>query len=81
MIRPSPYYDAMSRQEDTKTIKHTINEELFASSGDIITDSNDFYCLLIHRVALRRLNITMSAFVIGETTNNKHYFTQLKTRF
>ncbi len=26
------------------------------------------------------LNITMSAFVIGETTNNKHYSTKLKTR-
>ncbi len=25
------------------------------------------------------LNITMSVFVIGETTNNKHYSTQLKT--
>ncbi len=26
------------------------------------------------------LNITMSAFVIGEKTNNKHYTTLLKTR-
>ncbi len=32
------------------------------------------------RIALRHVNITMSAFVIGETTNNKHYSTQLKTR-
>ncbi len=28
---------------------------------------------------LSLLNITMSAFVIGETTNNKHYSIQLKT--
>ncbi len=27
-----------------------------------------------------KLNITMSAFVIGETTNNKRYSTLLKTR-
>ncbi len=32
------------------------------------------------RVASRCVNITMSAFVIGETTNNKRYSTQLKTR-
>ncbi len=30
-------------------------------------------------IASHRVNITMSAFVIGETTNNKHYPTQLKT--
>ncbi len=46
---------------------------------DIITDYNDFYCLFMRRVASRRVNITMSAFVIGETTNNKHYSTLLKT--
>ncbi len=33
----------------------------------------------MHRVASRRINITMSAFVIGETTNNKRYSTLLKT--
>ncbi len=55
---------------ETKTIKPIINEAFVASSGDIITDYNDLYCL----------NITMSAFVIRETTNNKHYSTQLKTR-
>ncbi len=31
-------------------------------------------------IASRRVNITMSAFVIRETTNNKHYSTQHKTR-
>ncbi len=75
MLCPSPYCDAVSRQDDTKTIKTIINEGFVASSGDIITDYKDSYC----RVASRRVNITMSAFVIGETTNNKHYSTQLKT--
>ncbi len=28
------------------------------------------------RIVSRRVNITMSAFVIGETTNNKHYTAQ-----
>ncbi len=28
---------------------------------------------------MRRVNIIMSAFVIGETTNNKHYSILLKT--
>ncbi len=69
-----------SRRDDTKTIKPIINEAFVASSGDIITDSNDLYCLFMLRVASRRVNITMSAFVIRETTNNKHYSTQLKTR-
>ncbi len=46
---------------------------------DIIADYNDLYCLFMRRVASRRVNITMSAFVIGETTN-KCYSTLLKTR-
>ncbi len=79
MLRPLPYCDAVSRRDETKTIKPAINEEFVASSGDIITDYNDLYCLFTHRVASRHVNITMSAFVIGETTNNKHYSTQLKT--
>ncbi len=68
MLRPSPYCDALSRRDETKTIKPIINEAFVASSGDIITDYNDI------------LSFTMSAFVIGETTNNKRYSTQLKTR-
>ncbi len=60
MLRPLPYCDAVSRHDETKTIKPIINEAFVASSGDI--------------------TITMSAFVIGETTN-KHYSTLLKTRF
>ncbi len=79
MLRPSPYCDAVSRRDDTKTIKPIINEAFVASSGDIITDYNDLYCLFTSLVASRCVNITMSAFVIGETTNNKHYSTLLKT--
>ncbi len=73
MLRPLLYCDAVSWCDDTKTIKPIINEAFVASSGDIITDYNDLYC------AMRRVNITMSAFVIGETTNNKCYSTLLKT--
>ncbi len=51
----------------TKTIKPIINEAFVASSEDIITDYNDLYCLFTRCVASRRVNITMSAFVIGET--------------
>ncbi len=69
MSRPSPYCDAVSRRDDTKTMKPIINEAFVASSGDI------FRCC----IASRRVNITLSAFVIGETTNNKHYSTLLKT--
>ncbi len=57
--------------DKTKTIKPIINKVIVAFSGDIITDYNDLYCLFY-------VNITMSAFVIGETTN-KHYSTPLKT--
>ncbi len=80
MLCHFPYCDAVSWHDDTKTVKPIINEVFVASSGDIITDYNDLYCLFTHRVASRRVNITMSAFVIGETTNNKHYSTLLKTR-
>ncbi len=71
ILRPLPYCDAVSRRNETKTIKPIINKAFVASSGDIITDYNDLYCLL---------HITMSAFVIRETTNNQHYTTLLKTR-
>ncbi len=36
-----------------------------------------YYGCFSDAVALRRVNITMSTFVIGETKNNKHYSTQL----
>ncbi len=80
MLPPLPYYDAVSWRNDTKTIKPIINEAFVASSGEIINDYKDLYCLFTRRVASRRVNITMSAFVIGETTNNKHYSTLLKIR-
>ncbi len=63
MLRPLPYCDAVSRRDETKTIKPIINEAFVASSADIITDYNDLYCLFRHRVALRHVYITMSAFV------------------
>ncbi len=43
MLRPSLCCDAVSRCDDTKTIKPIINEAFVASSGDIITDYNDLY--------------------------------------
>ncbi len=51
MLRPLPYCDAVSRRDDTKTIKPIINEVFVASSEDIITDYNDLYCLFTRRVA------------------------------
>ncbi len=54
MLRPSPYCDAVSCCNDTKTIKPIINKAFVASSEDIITDYNDLYCLfyaLLHRAA------------------------------
>ncbi len=59
----------MSWHDETKTIKPIINEAFVASSGDIIIDYNDLYCLFMHRFASSHINITMSAFVIGETTS------------
>ncbi len=66
MLRPLPYCDAVSRRGDTQTIKPIINEAFVASSGDIITDYNNLYCLF----TLKTVNITMSAFVIGETVTS-----------
>ncbi len=80
MLRPSLYCDGVSRRDETETIKPIIYEAYVASSGDIITDYNDLYCLFTRDVASRRVNITMSVFVIGGTTNNRHYSTPLKTR-
>ncbi len=68
----SPYCDAVSRRDETKTIKPIINEAFVASSEDIITDYNALHCLFTRRVASCHVNITMSAFVTGEKSNNKH---------
>ncbi len=66
----------MSWRDDTKTIKPLINEVFFASSGDIFTDYNDFYCLFLLS------SIPMSAFLIGK--NNKQqarlYYTAQNSR-
>ncbi len=79
MLRPSPYRDAVSWCDETKTIKPIINEAFVPSSGEIITDYNGLYCLFTRNVASRHVNITMSSFVIGETTSaslhcSKHAF-------
>ncbi len=55
------------------------NNKTQYKEGICCTDYNDLYCLNTLCVALRRVNITMSAFVIWETTNNKHYAARLKT--
>ncbi len=46
MLRPSPYCNAVSRRDKTKTIKPSLNEAFVASSEDIITDYNDSYSVL-----------------------------------
>ncbi len=65
---PLAYGDDVSRRDETKTIKPIINEAFVAVSEDIITDYNDLYVFL--HIALRRVNITISAFVIGEHTTS-----------
>ncbi len=77
MLIPLPYCDAVSQCDDTKTIKPIINEAFVASSGDTITDYNDLYCLFTCRVASRHVNITMSAFVIRETTSTTLHSSKL----
>ncbi len=72
MLRPSPYCDAVSQRDETKTIKPIINEAFVAFSGDIITGYNELYRLFMHHIASRRVNITMSAFVIGQTASPGH---------
>ncbi len=53
MLCPLPYCDTLSWHHDTKTIKPITNKAFVASSGDIITDYNDLYCLFMHHVAYR----------------------------
>jgi len=53
MLRPLLYCDTVFRPGDTKTIKLIINKVFVASSGDIITDYNDLYCLFTSHVASR----------------------------
>ncbi len=51
MLRPLPYCDAVSRRDDTKTIKPIINKAFVASSGDILIIMT--YTVFL-RVALHR---------------------------
>ncbi len=80
MLRPLPCYDVMARHDDTKTIKPTINKAFAAFSENVIPDYNDLYHLFTSHVASCCINITMSAFMIREMTNNKQYSALLKTR-
>jgi len=64
----------MSRSEHwrdkTISIKPITNKPFVAFSGDIITDYNDLHCVFTCCIVPRK-HKTMSAFVIGEMTNNK----------
>ncbi len=73
MLRPSPHCDGVSRCDNTKAIKPIINEVFVASSGDIITDYNDLLSCIAPR---KHYHVCICD---RETTNNKHYSTQLKT--
>uniref|UniRef100_A0A672QQK9 Caprin-1-like n=1 Tax=Sinocyclocheilus grahami TaxID=75366 RepID=A0A672QQK9_SINGR len=55
---------------ETKTIKPIINEAFVASSGDIITDYNDIYCLFTRCVASRRVNIKLCICDRASSTTN-----------
>ncbi len=46
MLHPLPYCDAVSRHDETKTIKPIINEAFVAFNEDIITDYNDYTVFL-----------------------------------
>ncbi len=78
MLCPLPYCDAVavSRRDDTKTIKPIINEAFVASSGDIITDYNDLYCLFTRHIVLRK----QYHVCICDRRNDKQQELQLKTR-
>ncbi len=49
-------YLAVYWRDETIIIKPIINEAFVASSGDIITDYNDSYCLFTCRVTKRKEN-------------------------
>ncbi len=69
-VTPLTVLWCVSRRHDTKTIKLIINEAFVASSGDIITDYNDLYCLFTCRVASRRTkNIILVCCVLTLTDN------------
>ncbi len=53
-------FNSATRQKQEKYYKR-LNEAFVASSGDIITNYDDYYCLFKRHVASCRVNITMSA--------------------
>ncbi len=73
MLRPLSYCDAVSRRDDTKNNKSHYKLGMCCIKwGVILTcwlDYNDLYCLFTRRATSHYVNITMSAFVIGETTS------------
>ncbi len=80
MLRPSPYCDAVSRRDDTKTIKPMINKAFVASGGEIITDYNDLYCLFMSRCIVPHKHYHV-CICDRRNTNNKHYSTRSKLTF
>ncbi len=67
ILRPLPCGDAVSRRDETKTIKPTINEAFVAFSEDIITDYNE-------SVIMSSLNATNASFIVDIITNyNESY--------
>ncbi len=49
MLRPSPYCDAVSRRDETKTIKPIINEAYVAFSEDIAPRKHYNVCICDRR--------------------------------
>ncbi len=70
MLRPFPYGNAVSRRDETKTVKPIIKEVFVAFSEDIVTDYNDSYGLFTCCATPPKHN-TMSAFVIVEMPNKR----------
>ncbi len=63
MLRPSPYCDGVSRQDETKTVKPITNK---ASSWDTITVYNDLYCLFRFVITEATLHCSKPAFESSE---------------
>ncbi len=58
MLHPFPCCDAVSRCDETKTIKPAINEAFVTFSEDIMTDYNDSYSPVMRCAAMHCVNIT-----------------------
>ncbi len=59
LLCPLPYCDAVSQRDETKTIKPIINEAFVASSGDIITDYNDWATINCTALRCTQSNIAL----------------------